>query len=98
MGSISISLTVVEPIELLLSTASTVYIGTSQAGPKGEKGDTGDTGATGPAWEIEYATKQTGVDAGTLGQAAFDDDYFYLCVIPGEVGVAIWKRSVLFQT
>jgi hypothetical protein len=50
------------------------------------------------AQPIEYATKKTGIDAGYLGQRAFDDDYWYVCTKEGEAGVAIWKKSMLFNT
>ena len=46
----------------------------------------------------EYATKKTGVDSGYLGQEAYDDDYSYICVVAGTVGVAVWKKSLMFKT
>jgi len=42
--------------------------------------------------------KKTGVDAGTIGQMSITDDYLYICVLSGEIGIAIWKKSVLFAT
>jgi hypothetical protein len=47
---------------------------------------------------FSYGEKKTGVDAGFLGQISINDDYFYVCVIAGAIGVAVWKRGVLFQT
>jgi hypothetical protein len=45
-----------------------------------------------------YATKQTGVDGGTAGDVSIDDDYLYVCVVTGGVGVAVWKKVPLFKT
>lgn len=66
-------------------------------GPKGDKGDKGDQGAPGTA-KGQWGTKQTGVDAGSLGEFYIDNDYIYACVVEGPAGVAVWKRSVLFTT
>jgi len=49
-------------------------------------------------WTPMTGEKKTGVDAGVYGQTSIDDDYIYKCVKTGEVGEAVWKRSVLFQT
>jgi hypothetical protein len=53
------------------------------------------------AWKSAMFTtgsRQTGSDAGIEGQISINDDYIYVCVTGGEAGVAVWKRSVLFQT
>jgi len=42
--------------------------------------------------------KQTGLDAGVQGQISITDDYGYFCVTGGPVGIAIWKKFILFQT
>lgn len=47
---------------------------------------------------IGTTTKKTGIDAGIFGERSITDDYEYICVQGGIVGVAIWKKSVLFQT
>jgi len=47
---------------------------------------------------ILFGTKQTGVDAGSIGECYYDDDYFYLCTTGGIVGVAIWKKFTLMNT
>lgn len=52
----------------------------------------------GSIFDIGYGIKQTGVDGGNEFQLSLTDDYLYICVTPGEVGVAIWKKVVLFQT
>lgn len=44
---------------------------------------------------IEYATKSSAVDAGTLGQMAYDDDWLYICVVEGAPGSAIWKKTAI---
>ena len=49
-------------------------------------------------WTPMDGEKKTGVDAGVYGQISITDDYIYVCVQTGVAGVAIWKRSVLFQT
>jgi hypothetical protein len=48
--------------------------------------------------QAKFGTKQTGVDSGILGEVYFDDDYMYICVVGGGVGVAIWKKTELVQT
>lgn len=42
--------------------------------------------------------KQTGTHSGLLGQRSITDDYEYVCVQGGAIGVAIWKKIVLFHT
>ena len=42
--------------------------------------------------------KTTGIDAGVLGTISITDDYIYVCVTGGVAGVAIWKKSLLFQS
>jgi hypothetical protein len=91
-NTIEIELVIVEPIELELGVAPSTYIGTSQAGPQGEQGPPGET------LGIDWGPKQTGVDEGTLKEMSIDDDYLYICVIEGEAGVAVWKKTVLFNT
>ena len=58
------------------------------------KGEAGEDGSA----AFGFGTKQTGVDAGVLKEVSFDNDYMYVCVIAGEAGVAVWKKSVLFNT
>jgi hypothetical protein len=89
---IEIELIIVEPVMLELQTAPVYSIGTAQAGPQGEKGEPGGT------LDVGWGTKQTGVDAGTLKEISIDDDYLYLCVVEGDAGVAVWKKTVLFNT
>ena len=48
------------------------------------------------AWE--YATKSSSVDAGTIGDNAYDDDYHYVCTTTGTAGNAIWKKIPLLNT
>jgi hypothetical protein len=42
--------------------------------------------------------KLTGVDSGIFGDISITDDYLYICVTGGIAGVAIWKKSLLFQS
>ena len=39
--------------------------------------------------------KRTGIDAGVLNERSVTDDYEYICIQGGEVGVAIWKKQPL---
>ena len=50
------------------------------------------------AYHIPYGIKQTGTDAGILGELSIDDDYMYICVIEGGATVAVWKKIALSQT
>jgi len=43
----------------------------------------------------QFATKQTGVDAGTAGDFFVDDDYMYICVTTGDASTAVWKKAPL---
>lgn len=45
-----------------------------------------------------YGTKSSAVDAGLLGQEAFDDDWEYKCTQSGTAGNAIWKKKPLMRT
>lgn len=49
---------------------------------------------------MEWLTgeKVTGVDAGIQGQKSVTNDYLYLCVIGGEVGVAVWKKLLMSKS
>ena len=47
---------------------------------------------------VTSGEKKTGVDAGTLLAMSFTDDYGYVCVVAGVVGVAVWKKFMLSQT
>ena len=47
---------------------------------------------------IPFATKQSSVDAGALGEMSIDDDYLYVCVVAGGAGAATWKRTAILQT
>jgi len=60
-----------------------------------KKGDTGEQGESGLG---TYGAKSSAVDAGVLGQAAYDDDYIYRCVVAGTAGNATWKRTILLTT
>jgi len=42
--------------------------------------------------------KTTGIDPGVTGQISITDDYGYFCVTGGPVGIAVWKKFILFQT
>ena len=53
---------------------------------------------TGAYISIGYGEKKTGIDSGEEFELSLTDDYLYICVTPGEIGVAIWKKVVLFQT
>lgn len=44
---------------------------------------------------LEYATKSSAVDAGSLGQMAYDDDWLYICVVEGAPGSAVWKKTAI---
>ena len=48
--------------------------------------------------EMEYATKNSSTDAGTIGGRAYDDDYEYTCTKTGTAGNAIWKKSPMLNT
>jgi hypothetical protein len=47
---------------------------------------------------ITVGTKKTGINGGIYKQLSLDDDYLYVCVVGGDPGVAVWKKTVLFQT
>jgi hypothetical protein len=47
---------------------------------------------------IYSGERTTGVDSGYLGQQSVTDEYLYVCVVAGAVGVAVWKKALLFQT
>lgn len=53
---------------------------------------------TGAFINFGYGEKKTGVDAGKEFELSITDDYLYICVTPGEAGIAVWKKIVLFQT
>jgi hypothetical protein len=42
--------------------------------------------------------RKTGIHAGVLKEMSITDDYVYICVVGGDVGVAVWKKFILFQT
>ncbi|MFZ4706293.1 MAG: hypothetical protein ACOYMF_09840 [Bacteroidales bacterium] len=42
--------------------------------------------------------RRTGEHAGKWKELSLDDDYLYICVYAGIAGVAIWKKTLLFQT
>jgi hypothetical protein len=87
-----LSLTVVPPIQLTLSVVEPVYIAPVGGDPYA---------ALFAAWKTAVfgtGAKQTGVDAGVVPQFSIEDDYLYVCVYPGVVGVAIWKKTLMFQT
>ena len=44
---------------------------------------------------LEFTTKSSAFDGGVLGEIAFDDDYFYICVQAGTPGNARWKKLPL---
>ena len=50
----------------------------------------GTEGAT-----MEFGSRFTGVHAGTVGEMTHDDDFLYICVEGGDVGIARWKRIPL---
>jgi hypothetical protein len=45
-----------------------------------------------------FGERKTGLHGGYLTEMWIDDDYIYICVVAGEAGVAIWKKSMMFQT
>ena len=47
---------------------------------------------------VPFGTKQSSVDAGTVGEMSVDDDYLYICVTTGGVGSASWKRTAILQS
>lgn len=55
-------------------------------------------------WRIDrknigtYGPKYSASDPGFLGQIAFDNDYFYICVDGGTAGNATWKKTNLQTT
>lgn len=51
-----------------------------------------------PIVKATFGTRTTGTNEGILGEIYTDDDYIYICVLAGEAGTAIWKRSMLSQT
>ena len=76
--------------DILLELAEVYYIGIIEADAPGFE-----------AWRLGMFTagiKRTGVDAGLLGQVSITDDYRYECVQGGVAGLAIWKKSLLFQS
>lgn len=42
-----------------------------------------------------WGAKYSALDAGTLGDMYFDDDFGYICVKTGDAGFAKWKRFAL---
>jgi len=50
------------------------------------------------SWIPTEGERKTGVDAGTFGELVISDDYLFVCVKTGAIGVAIWKKTLLFQT
>lgn len=67
--------------------------------PMGDPG-TGNQGIITPSPSVpgNYGTKSSAVDAGVLGQEAFDDDWEYKCTQTGTAGNAIWKKKPLMRT
>ena len=43
----------------------------------------------------EPGSRYSDVHPGTLAEISIDDDFFYICVRPGEAGAATWKRTPL---
>ena len=58
----------------------------------------GVPGVVGAALLVLAGEKKTGVDAGVCPSISITDDYLYVCVTGGVAGVAIWKKSLMFQT
>lgn len=44
---------------------------------------------------IEFGSKSSSMDAGTLFDMSIDDDYLYVCVVTGDSGEAKWKQTPL---
>lgn len=47
---------------------------------------------------VGWGARQTGIHAGLHKEVYFDDDAMYVCVVPGPIGVAVWKKTWLFNT
>jgi hypothetical protein len=58
----------------------------------------GVPGVVGAALLVLTGEKKTGVEAGVYPSISITDDYLYVCVTGGVAGVAIWKKSLMFQT
>ena len=54
--------------------------------------------AVGILSNVGTGEKKTGVDSGYYRQISITDDYLFICVLEGEAGTAIWKKTILFQT
>jgi hypothetical protein len=54
--------------------------------------------AVGILSNVGTGEKKTGVDSGYYRQISITDDYLFICVVEGEAGTAIWKKTILFQT
>lgn len=90
MTSIQLELIIQEPIYLELAIQETISINPIAAQEP-----------VFSMWEtINFLSgeKKSGVHAGRLWQMSLSDDYLYVCVKAGEIGVAIWKKTLLFQT
>lgn len=48
--------------------------------------------------QIKTGEKSSLIDAGTKGDISITDDYLYVCVVTGDAGEAVWKKTILFQT
>ena len=57
-----------------------------------------DGSATSAGATFGIGAKETGVDAGELWQLSLTDDYIYVCVTAGVIGVAVWKKALMFVT
>jgi hypothetical protein len=93
MSDIELNLEIEEPINLNLEIESPIELGAVQSGLA-----VGPQGPVGTGLPVTSGEKVTGVHAGVLGTISITDDYMYLCVKEGEAGVAIWKKSLLFQS
>lgn len=47
---------------------------------------------------IGWGERQTGIHAGVIKEISFDNDAMYVCVVEGVAGVAVWKKTWLFNT
>jgi hypothetical protein len=101
-----------QKIELTLKRAQDIVFNIKDQGPKGDSVELrafmsfiqwhyiGET-----TWKNLIALpvfttgeKITGRDAGIYLSISITDDYLYVCVTGGEAGVAVWKKSLMFQS
>lgn len=100
MTAIALTLQVQDPIQLGATNIVTpeVELDPVFLASEAAKFEAGDKDKLDSLQLMTFGAKQTGVDAGVLFQQAIDDDYLYVCVVAGVAGVAVWKKTLLFNT